>query len=400
MKKILVVGGGNYQVPLIKRIRELGLEAYCADKNRTAPGFREANGYRIIDILNQKECLDYAKELKIDGVATYGATITLPTVSFIGECLNLPALSRETAEIASNKYQIKKKLIEFGCNTKGKFAVFHSIDEMLRFVPDEYPCVVKPSDGSGSKGVVIVQESSQYEAAVNSAFEAARFGEVYVENFFRGEEYSAEAFIHNNAIYIYSIVKTNFVRYTSGNTGISYGHTTPPGIDTDKENAICEEIKKAIRILDINMGSVNFDVILSENGRAYIIDCGIRVGQNLIASHIIPLARGVNEMDMYISQVLGEAVDPEPKKNKCIATKLLITEPGIIEAIEPMEQYIGTNGILAVVMRKKPGDIQRIFTDKSDNCGWVICGGNTVEEAERNAENARIQLLKNIYIKR
>lgn len=398
MKKILVIGGGAYQVPLIRRIRELGYSAYCVDKNEKAAGFSEADGYRCVDILDEDACLAYAGELQINGVATYGATITLPTVSYIGSALNLPSLPYTTSKLACNKYKIKKQLIEHGCNTRGIFEKFNDIQEALK-ANIQFPCVVKPSDGSGSKGVTIVHNRNEYETAICEGFAAARFGEIYIESFFAGDEYSVEAFVNNGDIYVYAIVRTTFERHGTGNSNIAYGHTTPPGIDSDRERTITEEILKAVRILEINMGSVNFDVIVSkDDGKAYIIDCGIRIGQNLIASHIIPLSRGVNEMDMYISQTLGEHVDPVPKRQECIATRLLIGEPGTITKIEPMQQYIGQNGIVDIVMRKQAGDKQRVYTDKSDNCGWVLCTGATPEEAESNAEKARISLLKSIII--
>ena len=103
MKRILVVGGGDYQVPLIKGIIEKGFEAYCVDGNPNAPGFAFATGSRIVDVLDRNACLAYAKELSIQAVMTYGATLTLPTVSYIAKAMNLPALPIETAEISKSK---------------------------------------------------------------------------------------------------------------------------------------------------------------------------------------------------------------------------------------------------------------------------------------------------------
>ena len=398
MGKILVIGGGVYQTALIKRICELGHKAYCVDKNPKAPGFRISTEYRCVDTSDFDTCLSYARELDIDGVGTYGATITLPTVSYIGEKLNLPTLNSFAAKIAGNKYQIKKVLVEYGCNNKGRLNVFHSVEEALAH-DIVFPCAVKPSDGSGSKGVSIVRNADYYEQAVRFGFAAARFNEVYVEGAIDGEEYSVEAFVNDEEVYIYSIIKTTFEKNGVRNSDISYGHTTPADINTFHEQLIKNEVIKAIRALKINMGSVNIDVILSvEDSKVYIIDCGIRIGQNLIASHMIPLSRGVNELDMYISQLLGKTVDPEPKFKKYISTRLLIPEPGTIKEIKPMDEYIGKYDIVDIVLRKHAGELQRVYTDKSDNVGWVICCGESSAMAEKRAEQARMQLLQNIII--
>lgn len=397
MKKILVVGGGAYQVPLIKRIIESGHEAYCVDGNPNAMGFECATGYKHINVLDENACLEYAKELGINAVMTYGATLTLPTVAYIGEKLGLPALPVDTAELSKSKYKIKKRLSDYGCNIKGEFFEMYSVEDAKNH-KFTLPCVIKPSDGSGSKGVSLVYNENEIEEAIQYAFDGARYGEFYAESLIDGEEYSAEAFVANGEIYVYAIVKTTFDRLSNGE--ISYGHRTPSGLPAETEKLIADEVKKAIKALNITMASVNFDVILSnDDGKPYIIDCGIRVGQNLIASHFVPLSRGVSVIDNTIKLALGEKVDAEPKFNKCIATRLLIYKPGVITEIKPMDNIIGTNNIVDVVMRKGVGDTQNEYREKSDTCGWVITTGNTPDEAENNAVNAKKLLEDYIIIK-
>ena len=397
MKKILVVGGGAYQVPLIKRIIESGYEAYCVDGNPNAMGFGCATGYKHINVLDENACLEYAKELGINAVMTYGATLTLPTVAYIGEKLGLPALPVDTAELSKSKYKIKKRLSDYGCNIKGDFFEMYSVEDAKNH-KFTLPCVIKPSDGSGSKGVSLVYNENEIEEAIQYAFDGARYGEFYAESLIDGEEYSAEAFVANGEIYVYAIVKTTFDRLSNGE--ISYGHRTPSGLPAETEKLIEDEVKKAIKALNITMASVNFDVILSnDDGKPYIIDCGIRVGQNLIASHFVPLSRGVSVIDNTIKLALGEKVDAEPKFNKCIATRLLIYKPGVIIEIKPMNNIIGTNNIVDVVMRKGVGDTQNEYREKSDTCGWVITTGDTPDEAENNAVNAKKLLEDYIIIK-
>lgn len=395
MKKLLVVGGGAYQIPLIKRIRERGFEAYCVDGNENSEGFLYANGYKNVDVLNMDACLSYAKEIGIDAVLTYGATITLPTVSYIGEKLGLPTLPFETAEISKSKFKIKSRLAQFGCNIKGNFFEMSSIEEAYNHT-FTFPCVIKPSDGSGSRGVSVVENKCELKAAIEYAYSSARFGKFYMEDFIKGEEYSAETFTYKGKTYVYAIVKTSFYRQ---NGEISYGHRAPAGLNSDIEFAIEKEVVKAARSLNITMGSANFDVIISDDDKKpYIIDCGIRIGQNLIASHIVPLSRGVSIIDNTIDIALGNEVDPEPVQNKCIATKLLIYSPGVISEIKPFDALIGKIGVVDIVMRKQVGDVQKPYREKSDTCGWVIATGSTPDEAEANAEKARFELKNYIII--
>ncbi len=395
MKKVLIIGAGSYQVPLILRLNELGHQTYCVDANPLAMGFKFSYEHRIIDVCDKDKCLAYAKEIGIDAIMTYGATITLPTVAYIGNALHLPALGEQTAEISKNKYSLKKQLADSGLNIYGDFFCIKSPQEIKQRT-FSLPCVVKPCDGSGSKGVTIVTNEKNINTALDYSFKNARFGEVYIESFIAGEEYSVEVFSGNGKQYVYAIVKTTFYKDADGQ--LHYGHRTPSGLPADIEASVKFEALKATKVLDVNMGSVNFDIIVSDaDKKPYIIDVGIRIGQNLIASHLVPLSRGISELDCLINLALQNTVDIEPQKNNCIATRLLIYTPGIIQKIKDYSSLIGNHGIVDIIFRKKEGDMLPPYKEKSDSCGWVITSGSTPEEAEKNADLA-LKVLKNYII--
>ena len=132
--RILIIGAGSYQVPAIQRVRALGHEAYCVDYKAGQPGFGFADGFRIIDVRDKEACLAYAAELNIDGVLSWGATLTLPTVSYIAQRMGLPGLPIETSVLSMNKWAIRERLAACGLNIAGESKVFHSIDETRDYV--------------------------------------------------------------------------------------------------------------------------------------------------------------------------------------------------------------------------------------------------------------------------
>lgn len=395
MKRILVIGAAEYQVPAIKRIVELGHEAYCVDYKEGQPGFGYATGYRVIDVKDKEACLEYAKELMIDGVMSWGSTLTLPTVSYIGEKLGLPCMPMSTALLSTSKYEIKKRLESHGLNTGGStFDVFSHEDSSTK----EYtlPFVVKPCDGSGSKGVCVVHDEAEIPSAIKYAFDGARDGHIYVEPYISGKEYSVEAYSSPEGIHIYTIINTEF-RWLEDYP--VYKQTTYLDVDSVTESLIEEEVIRAIKALDIPFGPVNFDLIISDtDGKPYIIDVGIRNGQNLIASHIVPYSRGVDELDNSIEFGTGGNMDVAPKKKEYISSRLLIYSPGYIRKIEPVEELIGKDGVVDVILRKKEGDTLARYQTKSDICGWVLCKGSTPEEASLYADAAWNRLKDYIII--
>ena len=394
MKKLLIIGAAAYQVPAIIRAKELGHEVYCVDYKEGQPGFVHANGYKIIDARDKERCLEYAQELGINGVLTWGATLTLPTVAFISEKMGLPGINKETAELSMNKFLIKKKLAESGLNTGGEVFQLRNWDE-AKACQYHIPVVIKPSDGSGSKGVSIVKDKSELDKAIQYAFDGARNHEIYVEPFILGTEYSVEAYVNDSIVYIYSIVKTNFK--WQGEYPL-YVQTTYLDLNDDTENRIEVEVEKAIHALGVQWGPVNFDVIVSsEDGNPYIIDVGIRNGQNLIASHIVPLSRGVDELNNSIGICLRQDINAKPVKKEYISSRLLIYKPGEIVDIKPYHKLIGQNHIVDIILRKKVGDKLPRYQTKSDICGWVLTKGLTPEEALHYGDEAW-KLLENYII--
>ena len=396
MKKILVIGAAAYQTPAIRRIVELGYEAYCVDYKEGQPGFEYATGYRVIDVKDKDGCLAYARELGVDGVMTWGATLTQPTVSFVASALGLPCIALDAAEISMSKYQIRKALTEAGLNSAGEVFEMHSWEEAGKH-EFKVPFVVKPSDGSGSKGVRIVEKETEVHDALQYAFDGARNNEIYVEPFIRGEEYSAEAYACGGEVYVNTIIKTEF-RWQEAYP--VYKQTTYLGLDGETERRIETEVVKAVKALGVTMGPVNFDVIVSDaDGKPYIIDVGIRNGQNLIASHIVPYSRGVDELNCSIALCMGEGSDAMPKRKKYISSRLLIYEPGMIEEIKDVTELVGKDNVVDVILRKKAGERLPHYETKADICGWVLTEGETPREASRWADKAWERLKEYIIIK-
>ena len=70
MKKILIIGAGFLQAFVIKKAKELGYHTITIDKNPDSIGFKYADEYEEIDIVDQEACLKYALSKNIDGVIT------------------------------------------------------------------------------------------------------------------------------------------------------------------------------------------------------------------------------------------------------------------------------------------------------------------------------------------
>ena len=103
MKKLLVIGAGFLQDFVIQKAFAMGYETLAVDADPNAVGFTHANKYAVINIVDEKACLEYAKAEKIDGVLTAATDYGVLTASYIAEHLGLPGLKYDVAKLIKNK---------------------------------------------------------------------------------------------------------------------------------------------------------------------------------------------------------------------------------------------------------------------------------------------------------
>ena len=85
----MIIGAGLLQQYVIKRAKELGYITIAVDGDKNAPGFKYADYYKIISIVDEEKCLEYAKQMKIDGVLTAATDYGVLTASYIAKELNI-----------------------------------------------------------------------------------------------------------------------------------------------------------------------------------------------------------------------------------------------------------------------------------------------------------------------
>ena len=103
-------------------------------------------------------------------------------------------------------------------------------------------------------------------------------------------------------------------------------------------------------------------------------------------------------MNNSLNLCIGNKIDPIPAKKEYISSRLLIYTPGVIKEIKPVQELIGHNHIIDIILRKKVSEELHRYQTKSDICGWVLCKGNSPEEASQWADKAWETLKEYIII--
>ena len=201
MKKILILGAGIYQVPLIKTAKRLGIYTIVASIPGDYPGFELADKVYYENTTDYAKILSIARREKIDGIITTGTDVAVITIGRVCDTLGLTGLGFKSAEIATDKLLMKSCYEKYGVRTaRFRKIAFDDEDYADKLRDLEFPVMFKSVDSSGSRGITKVSSPEEFEKARNNVLENTRSNYFIVEEFIDGEEFGAQAFVRNGEV--------------------------------------------------------------------------------------------------------------------------------------------------------------------------------------------------------
>lgn len=395
MKKILIIGAGFLQDFVIQKAKQMGYETLTVDANPDAIGFAHADKHKVINIVDEEACFKYAQKEQIDGVLTAATDYGVLTAAYISEKMNLPGIPYNVAQLIKNKYCVRKCLYD---NNVDDTEQSYEIDSQTNIEKIQlkltYPVIVKPCDGSGSRGTSRVDSSENLKDACIYAMNESITNRAEIEPFITGKEYGVETLVCNEEIHVLAIMKkwmTNPPYYSE------LGHGIPSGLSEEIEKKVVNCVEQAIKALGITFGSVNMDIIITEQEKIHIVDIGARMGGNMIGPCIIPYGTGIDYMENMIRNAVGDELDWSIKPHKAVATKLLAFKGGIIKKTPDFTNLMKKYGV-EIYHHINVGDEVNEYHTNLDGCGYIISRGIDVDTCEENATTVLKRIEEEIFI--
>lgn len=397
MKKIMIIGAGFLQTYVIKKAKELGYYTVAVDGNPKAEGFKYCDEYKEINIVDEVACLEYAKSIGIDGVLTAATDYGVLSAAYVAQEMNLQGINYKSAKCIKNKYQVRKRLSEAGADDTGEcfeISCESEIDKIISKV--KYPVMIKPCDGSGSRGAAKVENEYGFSKACIDALENSLSHRALIEPFITGQEYGAESFVYNNEVFVLGVMKKQM---TNPPYYAELGHSIPSGLSEELELKVKDCVTKAIKALGVNFGSVNMDLLITDNGDVHIVDVGARMGGNLIGSHIIPAGTGIDYIENMIKAAVGDKADFSPcRESQNVSTRLLALTPGTVVELPDFKQIEDEYNVV-IEHHLNEGDVINEYHTNLDGCGYVVSINKVYEESFNNAEKALARIDETIIRK-
>lgn len=381
MKRLLVLAAGILQIPVIKKAKEMGHYVIAADGDPMAIGLQYADKSIVVDITSEKDVLYVAREEHIDGVIHPCSEVSMSVMGRINDELGLSGISRETAFRATNKHLMRVAFEKHGAPSP-KSLCFDDYEAAWDCFCNDFPndAILKPSRNSGSRGIAKIEKGISKEL-FTELFERSksesRDKTVMLEQFIEGPEFSVEIIVWNKEVNILTVTD----KITTGAPYfVELGHSQP---SVQPQNII-EVIKKAaiagVKALEVNNCACHAELKVQE-GKAYIMEIGARLGGDFISTELTHLSTGVDMVAAAINCALGIEPVLEPtatKQGACI--RYFCPKPGRLVSITNTE-ILNDKRVYLWEIYCKDGDIIPEITSSLSRSGHIIVTDKTPQGA-------------------
>lgn len=377
MKRLMIIGASVLQLPAIQKAKELGLYVGVVDFNPEAIGIPYADEYFNVSTIDEEGVYQAAKMFKADGIITLATDMPMRSVAYATHKLGLVGISYETAVKATDKGEMIKAFEAAGVEHPWYFILSH-LDDMKN-VSDKitYPCISKPVDNAGSRGVVLINHREDLEAAVLYSSSNGRNGKVIIEEYLQGKEVSVEIMVTGGNVHILQVTD----KLTTGAPHfVEMGHSQPCGLGMKNIELIHNLAKRAVTAIGIEDGPAHVEIMLTKNGPK-MIELGARMGGDCITTHLVPLSTGIDMVKATIDIALGEKVNIVPAFQKGSAIRYFSGLCGVIKSVEGIEEAEKMTGIHQVTLVKNIGDTADEIGSSVDRVGYVIAQADTADSA-------------------
>lgn len=385
MKRLLIIGASILQLPAIKRAKELGYYVGVADYNQNAVGISYAHEYCNASTIDVEEIMKVAKKFQPDGILTLATDMPMRSVAAATEELGLPGIAFETAIKATDKGEMIKAFKKYKVEIPWFFIVNNKNDLNLISNNLSYPCIIKPTDNAGSRGVILVSDYDELEKSYYYSKGHSRSGTVIIEEYMEGNEVSVEVICVGGNPHILAITD----KLTTGAPHfVEMGHSQPSKLKTEDLEEIKSLAKQAVKAVGIQQGPAHVEIILTEDGPK-MVELGARLGGDCITTHLVPLSTGIDMVEATIRLACNEIPDISLQFQKGSAIRYIPSmASGRLNQIKGLDDAMMIEGVKEIVITKNIGDYISEFSASTDRLGYVIVQADTVYEAIKACELA------------
>jgi len=397
-KAVLLLAGGEIQIPQVQISRDLGYHTIVTDRVANCACRKYADELVLLDTYDIAGHIALAQSLKerydLRGIFTSGADIE-HVVALTAASVGLPSVDPRSAYATHHKPRMREIFDKAGIPNARWAEVRTGIEAMDAAARIGAPLVIKNTDNCASRGTTLLYEL--YEKEVVDAFRkakaASKSGTALMEQMFTGPEQTVETLIDGDKFYPCFVTDRRFLDKKSGYS-VECGLQNPSSLSDSQRGELYAMVWEAAQALGIDFGAAKADTIWTPEGPR-IIEMTCRLSGGFDCEYLVPMATGQEIVKAALLQACGEGIDPElirPKFHKYAVSLNIFPDPGYITEISGIRQAGLSEGVQRIFYRYTAGDTIPPYEDCAARPVWILAGGNTAKKAWANATKAAAKL--------
>lgn len=359
-KKLLVLGGKPIgSVELVQRAKDLGAYVIVTDflSENKSPAKQIADESWDISTAEVNHLARLCNDHKVDAITTAVHEFNINRLIDICEISGLPSyLTRDTWKYCDNKLEFKSMCSKYNIPTAKQYNV--DLENDATFQGIEYPVIIKPADGSGSRGFSICNNKNDIIHNYTNALRFSPTGNILIEEFIPYESVIIHYTMINGQC-IYSGISDKYSS-TFKSTGASVmGLQIFPSTGEDFYIKYLDtKVRKMFESEGFTNGPIWIEAFYDGSKRFVFNEMGYRFGGSL-TYHPVNYFFNINQLDLFIQSSFGINKSIDIKRNNTSRKYSILPihiRPGIITNISGIEEICDRSDVEAFVNVHHLGD--------------------------------------------
>lgn len=311
MKKILIIGVGWEQIPMVIKAKKRGLYVIITtwwDKKRIpADKIYEADS-RDLEKIDKIICME-----KPDYITADECDYSMYAVSFFAEKYHLYGPRLRTQTITNNKY-LQRKYVSQTDVLQPEYKLCWNLEMAYDFANQiGYPVIVKPIDNRGSIGITKVFEDEKFSEAWLLAVSNSFSRVCIVEKCINGEVITADGF-HNGKKFEF-IAASNKEMYPE-NDNVAKILYYPGEFASDLFEKIRETSEIISESIGVDFGFIHTEFIVElETNDLYFIEVANRGGGVYISNIVLREITNIDYCEALLDMAMGKEISISYNQN-------------------------------------------------------------------------------------
>lgn len=357
-KKLLLIGGVAPTLDLVNLARRNGVFIGVADYNKDTVVKRAADVAYDIDVTDVDAVVDLYKREKFDGLISNFVDMLSPYVTEVANRVGAHVpYTVEQLKMSTDKKYFKNKCIEYDVPVPKEYNI-RSLDDIDK-IDVKYPVIIKPVDGSGSKGITVCNDIVELKSGYEKALAASRNKSVIIEEFIPYDEINVTYIIQDGDIQLAAIHDRYLHNGPSGTVKIPDIYIYPSRYTDIYLQKYNEKVINMLKGLGLQNGSMFMQACVKDN-QVYFYEAGMRLN-GCKTYQILEVENNYNTfehlMQFALTGSMGEHITFNPKFKHWYATWNVAGRPGaIIDKSAGLDEMLSYPWLIQAAIRYFKGD--------------------------------------------